>query len=226
MPFIPPFFNLGQIGEGPVELAGKVTDSQEALDPAEQFDLVDRFGQEIVSPVLNASLEVGRLIERGDHQDLDILRFRVGPEFLADLEAGEPRHHDVEQEQVGMKFFNDSERILTVDGRPDLAVDLREIGFEELDVLEIVVGDQDFRVTLGQIQANASSGIGKRLRGCSFEEHNPSLTPILTAKAVRRNRNRDELRVHSRGVCPGILMVAGLAEVSGFDAFAGASSDA
>jgi hypothetical protein len=34
-PLIASFFDLGQIGEGPVELAGEMADPQEALDPAE-----------------------------------------------------------------------------------------------------------------------------------------------------------------------------------------------
>ena len=71
-------------------------------DPAEQLDLVDRLGEEVVGAGLDAALEVAGLVQGGDHQDGDVLRRRVGPEPLADLEAAELRHHHVEQDQVGL----------------------------------------------------------------------------------------------------------------------------
>ena len=149
-------FDLGQVGQGPVELALEVADPEQAPDPAEQLDLVHRLGQEVVGPDLDAPLEVGGLVQGGDHQDQEVAGLRVGPELLADLEAGEPGHHHVEQEQVGAELGDDPQGVLAVDGRPDLAVDPAEVGLEQLDVLDVVVGDQDFRGTFGKIQGNAS----------------------------------------------------------------------
>ncbi len=55
-----------------------------------------------------------------------------------------------------MELLDDPEGILTINRRLDLALDPSEVGFEELDVLNIVVGYQDFRGTFGKIQGNAS----------------------------------------------------------------------
>ncbi|KAJ3049423.1 hypothetical protein HK102_012508, partial [Quaeritorhiza haematococci] len=121
-----------------------VADPQQAADPAEQLDLVDGLGQEVVGPGLDPALEVGRLVEGGDHQDQQVLGLGVGPELAADLEAGEPRHHDVEQQEVGLELLDDLQRLLAVARRADVAIDVPQVRFQQLDVLGVVVGDHDF----------------------------------------------------------------------------------
>ena len=67
----------------------------------------------------------------------------VGLELLADLEAAELRHHDVEQDQVGLERGDLVERVAAVDGHGDLAVEPAQIGLQQFDVGLIVVGDQN-----------------------------------------------------------------------------------
>ena len=44
----------------------------------------------------------------------------------------------------GSNSVDDLQRFLAVGGGADLAIEIAEVGFEQLDVLKVVVGDQDF----------------------------------------------------------------------------------
>src|SRR5208337_2588918 len=48
---------LRPIGQRALKLVLEVADSQEAADPAQELDLVDGLGQEVVGPGLHAALE-------------------------------------------------------------------------------------------------------------------------------------------------------------------------
>ncbi len=61
VPAVP--LDLSQVRQGPVELARKVPDPQQAPNPAEELDLVDRLGQKVIGPGLDPPLEVGRFVE-------------------------------------------------------------------------------------------------------------------------------------------------------------------
>ena len=71
-------------------------------DAQQQLGLVDRLGQEVVGAGLDGAVDVAGLVEGGDHEDGDVARRRVRREALAHLEAADLRHHDVEQDQVGL----------------------------------------------------------------------------------------------------------------------------
>ena len=67
----------------------------------EQRDVVDRLGEEIVGSGFEAAQPVGDVAERGHHDDRDIGGARVGLQPAAHLEPVHPRHHHIEQDDVG-----------------------------------------------------------------------------------------------------------------------------
>ncbi len=75
-----------EIRERTIKLALEMPDAQQTANSTKQFDLVDRFCQEIIGASLDAAFEVGRLIQRGDHQDEEILGVRIGANFPTDFE--------------------------------------------------------------------------------------------------------------------------------------------
>ncbi len=66
-----------------------------------------------------------------------------GLDAAADLEAVHARHHDVEQNDVGLVLFDAFQRLLAAERRDDLEIFRRQLGFQQLDVREDVVDDQD-----------------------------------------------------------------------------------
>jgi len=148
---------LRQIGQRALKLVLEVADPQEAADPAQELDLVDGLGQEVVGPGLHATLEIRGFVERGDHQDQEVLGGRVGPDLAAHLEARKPWHHDVQEEEIGLKLLDHAERLLTVIRRAEHAVEIVEIRFEQLHVLRVIVSDDDFRDRSGLVQGQPSS---------------------------------------------------------------------
>ena len=76
----------------------------------------------------------------------------LAADLLADLETRQPRHHHVEQQQVGLEFLDDLQSFLAVGGGTDFAFEIAQVGLEQLDVLQVVVGDQDFGRSRGLIQ--------------------------------------------------------------------------
>lgn len=70
--------------------------------------------------------------------------FFVAFERFAHLEAAKLRHHDIEQNQVGLKFGHLRQRVIAVDGNERLAVKTIEIRLEQFDVREVIVGNQNF----------------------------------------------------------------------------------
>ena len=62
---------------------------------------------------------------------------------LANFEAAELGHHDVEQDQVRVELGDFRQRIFSVDRDCRLDVQPAEIRLEQLDVGLVVVGDED-----------------------------------------------------------------------------------
>jgi hypothetical protein len=70
----------------------------------------------------------------------------VGLQFAADLETRQFRHHDVQQDQVGLGIGHAVERFLAVKGCDHAAAQFVEVRLEEFYVLLGVVRDEDRRV--------------------------------------------------------------------------------
>ena len=76
-------------------------DAQQRPHAREQLGLVDRLGQEVVGAGLDALDALLLRVERRDQHDRQQRRRWVGAEATADVVAGQARHHDVEQHEVG-----------------------------------------------------------------------------------------------------------------------------
>src|SRR5512132_2273667 len=71
------------------------------LDHVEQGQGGERLGEVVVGPGGQALVAVALLGLGGQHHDHDVAGVGVGLELAADLQAVQPRHHDVEQDQPG-----------------------------------------------------------------------------------------------------------------------------
>ena len=106
--------------------------------------MVERLRHEIVGPGLDRR-ELLLIAARGDHHDRQEARARVVAEPPADLIAVHLRHHDVEQHEVDVALGGERERLRAGAGGDDLVTARREHGFEQADVLDQIVDDEDPR---------------------------------------------------------------------------------
>ena len=83
------------------------------------------------------------LVERGDHDHRDVGGARIGLQPPADLEAVHARHHHVEQDDVALAARADLERLRPVDRGHHLEILGRQPRFEQLDVGDDVVDDEN-----------------------------------------------------------------------------------
>jgi hypothetical protein len=118
------------VRQRPLEVARVLPAFQKGADAQQQVVLVNRLGDEIVRAGVHGPVDVARLVQGGDHDDADSTGGRVGPEALADFEAADLGHHDVEQDDVGPPVSDLGQRLLAVGGRLCLVTAVAEIRFE------------------------------------------------------------------------------------------------
>ena len=123
----------------------------------QEFRLVDRLGEEVVGAGFHRRFDVGGLVERGDHQHADAARRRDRRGA-----AGTPRNPQsfgiITSSRIrsGFHVAGRRERVLAVGGDLGLVAAAVEVGFEQLGVRHVVVGDQDARHgNLWQVAASA-----------------------------------------------------------------------
>ncbi|KYF89553.1 hypothetical protein BE20_20190 [Sorangium cellulosum] len=120
-----------------------------------------------------------RVGEHGHEQDGDVARRRIFLEPAADLEAGEARHHGVEQDEIGRLAPDLPQRHLPVDGHGEGDRLAREGLGEQLEAAGVVIHQQDERVAVrrhGESRCQRAVGCVKRfaaLPAC------PRLTPSV-----------------------------------------------
>ena len=90
----------GQPGERR-EVAHLLGPPQRPLDAREELDRVERLDDVVVGARGEPEHLVGRQRLGGQHDDRRVRRLRVPAKALRDLEPVDPRHHHVEQDQVG-----------------------------------------------------------------------------------------------------------------------------
>ena len=101
----------------------------------------ERLGHIVVRPEFEPEHLVELLPLRGQHDDGN--QRVVLPDPAAHIVAGEPRHHDVEQQQIRMVFVVEPERCAAVrrfDG--DVSFEFERVGDSGADVA-VVFGNQD-----------------------------------------------------------------------------------
>ena len=115
-----------------------------SLHARERFVEIDRLGDVVHRPHAE-SLELALLGRpSGDENDRDRAGFLVGLQALADFDPVHVRHHDVEQDQVGLFPHDDLEAVAAVEGGQDLQPLPLQLALKQLDVDRLVVDHQDF----------------------------------------------------------------------------------
>ena len=116
---------------------------QQDLGANEELSRVERLVQEIVGAGLEPAQPDLAVARRGEEHDRDEPADRMRLQPAAHRDAVEPRHVDVEKDEVGFALGDGLERLDPVDGLPDLVPELVELRLEELAVRALVVDDQD-----------------------------------------------------------------------------------
>ena len=126
-----------------VELVAQSLDLDHRADAGDQLVQVDRLVEEVVRAQLvgpDLVLDAG---QGGEHHDRDEVGVAPTLEGLADAEAVDPRHHDVEDDAVGRLGVDLLEGCLAVRGQTDREALLGEHVLEQDEVLRLVVDGQD-----------------------------------------------------------------------------------
>ena len=130
------------------DLVVQLLQPQRGLDPGHQRHLVDRLGEVFVGAGLESRHHVLGVGLGGAQDDRHERQRRVALELLADLDAVDLRHHDVEQNQVGQKRPDGGQRLLAIGGLLELIALRTEPRHENVAVGFVVVDDQDTRRTV------------------------------------------------------------------------------
>jgi hypothetical protein len=130
------------------DLVVQLLETEGGLDPRHQRHLVDRLGEIFVGAGLEPGHDVLGVGLGGAQDDRHERQRGVGLELLADLDAVDLRHHDVEQDQVGEQLPGGGKRLLAIRGLLELIALRTEPRHEDVAVGLVVVNDQDTRRTV------------------------------------------------------------------------------
>ncbi len=92
----------------------KGLDAQHGPDPCEKRGMVYRLGEVVVAPGVQPFHDVARIGFRRHQDHRNVPVGGVGLEAPDDLDPVHPRHHDVEEHEVGRKLAHPRERLLAV----------------------------------------------------------------------------------------------------------------
>jgi len=167
-------FDSLDISQQPLVFALEMAVLQQGLDARRQLELVDGLVRKSLAPALTAfsmsPISASAVI-------MMMAMSRVRGFALSRSQISLPAdfgHHDVEQDEIGLKAGDGIERLLTVVDHLDLIPLSREIGVEELAVLMVIVGDQDLGSDFSFFASHASNsacscprgaGLGKTIYG-------------------------------------------------------------
>ena len=112
--------------------------------PGDQRDFIDRLGQEIVGARLQPLEPVGRLVEGGHHDDRDMGGQRIALEPAAGLEAVHAGHHHIKKHDIAVMARADRQGFGTARRGHDIEIFRREARFQQFQIWNDVVNDQDF----------------------------------------------------------------------------------
>src|SRR6185503_9412811 len=117
--------------------------TERPLHAREELDRVERLDDVVVGARGEPEDLVGRERLRGEHDDRRVRGLRVAAKPVRDLEAVDPRHHHVQQDQVGTQAPGLLERFLPVRCDRDLVARAPEVDLDEPGDVRIVVDDED-----------------------------------------------------------------------------------
>ncbi len=136
---------IDALRERPVELLDRVVvalDAEQRPDSGEQLVVVERLRDEVVCAGLDR-LRLLRPFARREHDHGQHRRLFALAQPPTDGVTVEPRHHDVEQDEVRVRRLGELEGGVTVVGDDDVVAAWSEHGLEQAHVLGDVVDDED-----------------------------------------------------------------------------------
>ena len=99
------------------EIVRVAFDANERTDTRAKLVGIERFAEEVVGAGLDAANAIARIAQRGHEDHRNQPRRRVLLQLPTGLEPVEPRHHHIEQDQIGVVPLDLGERRLAVVGR-------------------------------------------------------------------------------------------------------------
>ena len=118
---------------------------QEAADPCEERDIVDRLGEKIVRARFQTADPVLALVQRRDHDHGNMAGVPVGLEPGTGFIPIHARHHDVEQDQIGLLGAGDLDGLETIVGGANVEILGLEPGFQQPNIGRLIINDEDSR---------------------------------------------------------------------------------
>ena len=126
-----------------LEVEVKIPRMEEVLDPQQHLQPVEGFRQEILGAGLQGALL--RVAGRVGREDQDRQEHVLGNLKLPDdRDPVQMRHHQIEQDQIGLRLGVQGEHLPRIRGASDLTVaDVRQHPLQEPHVRRLVVDDED-----------------------------------------------------------------------------------
>ena len=117
------------------------------FDAQHHLGVVDRLADKVLGPARERTAAGGDRHVGGEDEDGEVFFGGNGRlELLHDLESGEVRHIEVDEDDVGGVFEKGGESLAGVRDSPDVGkAGNFQHAFEESDVGRLIVHDQDFR---------------------------------------------------------------------------------
>jgi hypothetical protein len=134
-----------QLGRQRLRAVVKFLDAQHRANARQQRAVVDRLREVLIAAGLEPGDHVLGLAESGHEDDRRERKARIGAQPSADLDAVEPRHHDVEQDEIGRRLARGGQRLLAVGRGDDVVAGAGEPRLQDLHVRRVVVDDEDAR---------------------------------------------------------------------------------
>ncbi len=89
-------------------------EAQLILNPNQEFLLPEGFGNKVDRTQLETLYNTGRIVERREKYGRNMTRSRILFHNLKHLETIQPRHHHIEQHQIGQLRLNIRERLYRI----------------------------------------------------------------------------------------------------------------
>ena len=124
------------------QFVGQHLQAHQALDPRHKLRVVDRFVEEVVRARLEALDAIRDLVERGNHDDGNVMGARIGLQPPADFETVHLRHHHVQQDDIDMTLGADAQGFGAGIGWRDLKILGGQPGIEQLHIRWDIVDHQ------------------------------------------------------------------------------------
>ena len=117
--------------------------AQHGLDAGRDLLGVKRLDDVVIRAQLKTQHLVVGLALSGQHDDGGVV---LGAELAADLPAVHDRHHNVQQDQVGMQFVKVGQGCFAVMGHRDRVALLDQVKTQQFADIFIVINDQNFLI--------------------------------------------------------------------------------